>query len=74
MNPQPEKCKVISGLQEALPVETIYQNEVISCPTIVHRALCDYLVLNGHTYTMYSETNKLTYGIASSFFTDPEDD
>lgn len=53
MTPQPEKGQIISGLQDALPVETLFHHDIIRGPTVLYKVLRDYLVLQGHTYTAY---------------------
>lgn len=73
MEPQLPKEDVISGLQEALPVETLFNFDVISGPTILFKVLRDYMLHQEHTYIPYPHRRELSYGIANSFFENPED-
>lgn len=75
LEPQLEKAKVISGLKDALLVETLFNEDIIAGPTIMvgptmdtlcsmilHKVLHDYLLIQGHSYQQYPSTNKLSYG------------
>lgn len=48
MSPQLGKAEIISGLQDALPVETLLHHYIISGTIILYKVLRDYLVLQGH--------------------------
>lgn len=41
MSPQLDKAEIISGFQDALPVETLFQPDIISGPTILYKVLRD---------------------------------
>lgn len=73
MEPQLPNEDCINGLQEDLTVEMLYCDEIIRGPTTLFRLLRDYLVLKGFRYRQHPDTNKLTYGLAVSFFTCEED-
>lgn len=73
MTPQLDKKDLISGLQEALPVETLFHPDIISGPTILYRVLWYYLVIQGHIYTPYPNKQYISYVVANSFFTHPDD-
>lgn len=73
MSPQLQKGAIISGLQEALPVETLFQPEIISGLIILYKVIRDYLMLQGHTYNPYPGKHYKSYGVTNSFFTHPED-
>lgn len=72
-DPQLSNKECIEGLQEDLPVELLYSEDVIRAPTILFRLLRDYIVLKGFEYTQHPANNRIIYGIAFSFFDNGDD-
>lgn len=66
--PQPSNEEALEYLQEDLPVETLYNEELLKGPTTLFRVLRDYLVHIGVPYHPYPRNNRLAFGIANTFF------
>lgn len=65
--------EVIAGLQEALPVEKLFNFDIISGPTLFFNVLLDYMLHQNHIYIPNPHYRELSYGIANSCLTNPED-
>ena len=66
--PQPPDEECLEILREDIQVESLYNDDILNGPTVLFRVLRDYLVLIGVTYKRHEDSNKLSYGIANTFF------
>lgn len=67
MEPQISKEDCIIGLQEVLPVELLFRDEIVKDPTTLFRLLRDYLFQKRFSYRQKQDTNKLMIGIKIFF-------
>ena len=62
-DPQPENEVLITHLREDLPVEVLYDQEIIRGPSTLYRVLRDYLVFNGLQYAQHEGSNRIVMGL-----------
>lgn len=73
MSPQMEKYEIISNLQHAIRVNSLYHQDIITAPTGIYEILRDFLVLNGFKCTAYPGHRGSNYGRANCLFTEEAD-
>ena len=72
-DPQPSPDECIVRIREELPVETLFDPDLLSGPATIFRVLRDYLKLKNFDYQQDPSDIKIYMGLLFSFYSSPEE-
>ncbi len=72
-DPQPSPDECITRVREELPVETLYDPDLLSGPATLFRILRDYLIIKEFVYQRDPSDVKIYMGLLFSFYNTPEE-